>query len=136
MRGLGGCSDPVLWGKKVPRALLRTPSALAAPPAQPRGPQTPTLPPQNRAAAPGSLLASQKGPDTGFVPFHQRARGGAQGPRRLAADALRTLESLYGRSPYPSKAVLQSICDMHRLPRWGVARALRPPLVLRLHLAV
>ncbi|KAI8474414.1 MAG: hypothetical protein J3K34DRAFT_493710 [Monoraphidium minutum] len=75
----------------------------------------------------GSLLAPAKGPDTGFVPFKERAGGGGGAPRRLAADVSRTLESLYSRSPYPSKELLQSACDMLRLPRdvaaeWFVQR--------------
>lgn len=69
------------------------------------------------STAPGSLLAPVKGPDTGFIPFKQRH---STGPKRLAADALRTLESLYARSPYPSKDLMQSVCDMHRIPRWGL----------------
>jgi hypothetical protein len=68
------------------------------------------------APVPGSLLQPVKGKDTGYIPFGQRGRGDG-GPRRLAADVLRTLEALYVRSPYPSKDMVQSFCDMHRVPR-------------------
>jgi hypothetical protein len=77
------------------------------------------------AASPGALPFSAPNPNTGYVPFGARrdaaAAGGRKG-RRLPAEVLRTLEGVYGRSPWPSKEVVAGLFDLHRLPRW-VGRA-------------
>jgi hypothetical protein len=73
------------------------------------------------AAAPAALPFSERNPNTGYVPFAARrdaaAAGGRKG-RRLPAEVLRTLEGVYGRSPWPSKEVVAGLFDLHRLPRW------------------
>jgi hypothetical protein len=67
------------------------------------------------------LPFSERNPNTGYVPFAARrdaaAAGGRKG-RRLPAEVLRTLEGVYGRSPWPSKEVVAGLFDLHRLPRW------------------
>jgi hypothetical protein len=73
------------------------------------------------AAVPATLPFSERNPNTGYVPFAARrdaaAAGGRKG-RRLPAEVLRTLEGVYGRSPWPSKEVVAGLFDLHRLPRW------------------
>lgn len=63
---------------------------------------------------------------SGFVPFQQRKAEGLN-RKKMGAQVLRTLESVYARSTYPSGATIKSLHDLHRLPRdavldWFTAR--------------
>lgn len=78
---------------------------------------------QPRSQAQQGLPFSGKNPDTGFLPFSERR---AQGDRssssstkgkRLSGEVLRTLERVYGRSPWPNKDIVAGLYDLHRLPR-------------------
>lgn len=82
---------------------------------------------QPRGQMQQGLPFSGKNPDTGFLPFSERR---AQGDRssssssssstrgkRLSGEVLRTLENVYGRSPWPNKDIVAGLYDLHRLPR-------------------
>jgi hypothetical protein len=82
---------------------------------------------QQQLARSAALPFSGRNADTGFVPFAQRrgaaAAAGAGVPgapktaRRLPAEVLRTLEGVYGRSPWPGRETVAGLFDLHRLPR-------------------
>ncbi len=65
------------------------------------------------------LLSRQAGPNTGFIPFYDRKDAAASGKahKRLSAEALRTLEAVYARTPYPPRDVVQGLYELHRINR-------------------
>jgi hypothetical protein len=63
----------------------------------------------------------------GFIPFFKRKEMGLEGRKRMPADVIRTLESIYSRTPFPSNEVIKGVWDLHRLSRetvleWFVKR--------------
>eukprot|EP00798_Chlamydomonas_sp_ICE-L_P016180 gene16180-22340_t len=57
----------------------------------------------------------------GFIPYYTRKEmgqdPGAKGKKRLSADTMRTLESIYQRTDFPSKDIIKGLWDLHKLPR-------------------
>lgn len=47
------------------------------------------------------------GTPQGFVPYYQRKEAGTADRKRLSAETLRTLESLYDRTPFPSNDMIR-----------------------------
>jgi len=65
----------------------------------------------------------------GFIPFYTRKEMGMIDPKkkRLSADVLRTLESIYNRTAFPSDEIIRGLWDLHKLNRdtalqWFMAR--------------
>ena len=63
----------------------------------------------------------------GFIPFFKRKEMGLEGRKRMPADVIRTLESIYSRTPFPSNDVIKGVWELHRLSRetvveWFVKR--------------
>ncbi|KAG2436647.1 hypothetical protein HXX76_006175 [Chlamydomonas incerta] len=64
---------------------------------------------------------------TGFIPYFTRKQLGAEKTKRISGEALRTLESIYDRTPFPSGDVVRGLYELHRLSRdvvneWFAAR--------------
>ncbi|KAG2424068.1 hypothetical protein HYH02_015247 [Chlamydomonas schloesseri] len=77
---------------------------------------------QAAAGANGAAAGS-----TGFIPFFTRKQLGADKTKRISGEALRTLESIYDRTPFPSADVVRGLYELHRLSRdvvseWFAAR--------------
>ncbi|KAG1675688.1 hypothetical protein FOA52_002397 [Chlamydomonas sp. UWO 241] len=54
----------------------------------------------------------------GFIPYFTRKEMGLlAGRKRLPAEVVRTLESIYSRSPFPSDDVIRGVWELHRLQR-------------------
>ncbi|GFR40457.1 hypothetical protein Agub_g1015 [Astrephomene gubernaculifera] len=78
------------------------------------------------AAVAGGGQAGQEAA-SGFIPFYLRKQLGADKQRRISGEVLRTLESIYDRTPFPSADVVRGLFELHRLPRdmaleWFAAR--------------
>eukprot|EP00198_Chlamydomonas_reinhardtii_P010041 XP_001699378.1 predicted protein [Chlamydomonas reinhardtii] len=64
---------------------------------------------------------------SGFIPYFTRKQLGADKTKRISGEALRTLESIYDRTPFPSGDVVRGLYELHRLSRdvvseWFAAR--------------
>ncbi|GFH18165.1 uncharacterized protein HaLaN_14920 [Haematococcus lacustris] len=83
---------------------------------------TPESQQQSQAAAGQEATAvkpTSSSKPTGFIPFYTRKEMGLTDARnkRLPADALRTLEAIYERTPFPSNEVVKGMWDLHRINR-------------------
>eukprot|EP00198_Chlamydomonas_reinhardtii_P010040 XP_001699377.1 predicted protein [Chlamydomonas reinhardtii] len=54
---------------------------------------------------------------SGFIPYFTRKQLGADKTKRISGEALRTLESIYDRTPFPSGDVVRGLYELHRLSR-------------------
>lgn len=85
--------------------------------------------PQDQPRA-GAGKQTEANTNTGFIPFYVRKQMGgdkAPGGKRLSGEVVRTLESIYDRTPFPSADMLRGLYELHRLPRdvakeWFAAR--------------
>ncbi|KAG2497710.1 hypothetical protein HYH03_004447 [Edaphochlamys debaryana] len=84
------------------------------------------------AAAREQGVAGRAGPgeSSGFVPYYVRKQlGGADTTpgKRISGEAMRTLEAVYDRTPFPPQDVMRGLQELHRLPKetvteWFAAR--------------
>ncbi|KAF5831338.1 hypothetical protein DUNSADRAFT_13277, partial [Dunaliella salina] len=77
----------------------------------------------------GNPAQASKAKGEGFIPFYTRKEMGLTDikSKKLSANALRTMESVYARTPFPSGDVIDGLWDLHKISRetalqWFIAR--------------
>jgi len=77
----------------------------------------------------GNPAQASKAKGEGFIPFYTRKEMGLTDTKtkKLSANALRTMESVYARTPFPSSDVIDGLWDLHKISRetalqWFIAR--------------
>lgn len=117
-----GERNTIITARKAHAAEQRANDTLPAA-VEPASPEVPTLP-----AAAAAKLQEQNGPQsTGFIPFYLRKQLGVDKQKRISGSALRTLESVYDRTPFPSADVIKGLYELHRVQKdvaleWFAAR--------------